>query len=396
MRILWAPHGHWSWMRHGQRESYLTHYLKDVHEVHVMSWKGLDPVRDLLSPTNIADSLRARSTMDDGRVIHEIRRFPSPPGYSKRTGHTISINQWLFQKAMRDIVRREQIDLVVCGIGHRAVGLPPADLPVPLVFDYLDFSMDGFPELETAYLERADAVLCTATTLMQRAQRFNPHCYYLPNGADIDGLRQADPRRVRARHGLEQSFIVGLIGLHCSERLYFVDALTDVARSIPNLVFLVVGEGKVPLSRIVERAERQGLAVVGTGMVPQQEVKDYFAAIDIGLFPADQTPYFDACCPLKVLEYTAARKPVVATDLVELRNWGYPNVHLAPPTREAFAQAVGAAASQHHYYPDTSGFSWPMLCDRLLAILDEVAARGKRNDRSDLSPLERSTLVTRD
>ena len=114
---------------------------------------------------------------------------------------------------------------------------------------------------------------------------------------------------------------------------------------MPNLIFLLVGDGGELGEAMLRRAREHGLRVVATGPVPPSEVADYFAATDVGLYPGDQTAYFDAACPLKVLEYTAAGKPVVATDLAELRSWGFPNVLLAPPTAEAFAGEITPARS---------------------------------------------------
>ena len=48
--------------------------------------------------------------------------------------------------------------------------------------------------------------------------------------------------------------------------------------------------------------------------VPNAVVADYFIASDVGIYPGDASPYFDAACPIKVLEYSAAGKPVVATN----------------------------------------------------------------------------------
>ena len=48
---------------------------------------------------------------------------------------------------------------------------------------------------------------------------------------------------------------------------------------------------------------------------------------------------------------------------------------------EAFAREIVLALEQPHDFPDLREFSWPLLAERLLAIIDEVAARAKP-DRS--------------
>jgi glycosyltransferase involved in cell wall biosynthesis len=154
-----------------------------------------------------------------------------------------------------------------------------------------------------------------------------------------------------------------------------------VARELDDVVFLLVGDrtdGGHLGDAIVERAEELGVRTVATGPVDPRGVADFFAATDVGLYPTEQGPYFDAACPLKILEYTAARKPVVATDLAELRNLGFPNLRLTDPTADDFARELRATLVEPP--PPTSElaeFSWPHLSERMLSILDEVAARGK-------------------
>ena len=130
-----------------------------------------------------------------------MRRVPNVLGrrVHRRSARGLRVNEWLHQRAVRELVAREHIDVVLCGISHQAVGLPPRDLGVPLVFDYLDFKLERWPEVEAAYLERCDAVLCTSRVLLERARERHPHCYYLPNGVDTAAAATADGARVRRR-----------------------------------------------------------------------------------------------------------------------------------------------------------------------------------------------------
>jgi glycosyltransferase involved in cell wall biosynthesis len=375
VRILWLPHQDWTFVRRGQREFRLAERIKDVHDVHFVTWRE---VRS--RPASMLTSLRSTSWTENGFSIHQARRVPNVFGrvLHERSGRGLRVNEQLHSHAVRRIVERERIDVVLCGISNQAVGLPPADLPVPLVFDYLDFKLERWPEVEADYLERADAVLCTSQVLVERVQDRHPHSYYLPNGVDVGAAAHADGDRVRRELDLVGSTVVSLIGVTASADPFYVDGIAAVAKDRPDVAFLVVGDGGELAETMGRRAQELGLRFVATGPVPASEVADYFAATDVGLYPGDQTAYFDAASPLKVLEYTAARKPVVATDLKELRNWSFPNVRLAAPTPGAFATAITAALEQTSEYPDLSRFEWSTLAGRLLTILDEAADRGRR------------------
>jgi len=375
MRILWLPHQDWEFIRKGQREFRFAERIKDSIEVHFLTWHSPRPTAG-----SVLTSLRAPSRAESGVSVHQARRVPNMLGgrVHERSGRGLRINELLYQRAVRRVVERERIDLVVCGISHQAVGLPPDDLSVPLVFDYLDYKLERWPGVEAEYLARADAVLCTSRVLHDRVDKLHPYTYYLPNGVDLAAAQVADGDKVRRQYGLDGARVVSLIGLTASNRLFYVDAVAAAAQSTPELLFLLVGDGGELAKAMRRRAGELGLRTVATGPVPASEVADFFAASDVGLYPGEQTAYFDAASPLKVLEYSAARKPVVATDLAELRNWGFPNVRLAPPTTEAFAREISLALEQPHHYPDLDGFRWSVLTERLLTILAEVVERGKR------------------
>ncbi|MGZ6641609.1 MAG: glycosyltransferase [Solirubrobacteraceae bacterium] len=367
MRILWLPHHDWEFIRHGQREQRLASLISDVHDVHFMTWHDVRT-----RPLTALSSLRSTSWREDGFTIHQTRRVPNVLGQRLHevSARGLRINEQLHMRAVHQVVRREGIDVVISGIGHQSVGLPPADLPVPLIFDYLDYKLERWPEIEAAYMDRADYVMCTSEVLAARARRHHPHVVHLPNGVDLLAAGHADGGRVRRRLGLERARIVSLIGVTASERLFYVDALALAAREVPELTFLLVGDGGELGDAMVRRARELGVRVVAPGRVPHGEVADWFAATDVGLYPGDQNAYFDAASPLKVLEYSAAHRPVVATDLAELRNWSFPNVHLATPSPEGFAAAIVDALNREHAYPDLSGFSWSVLSRRLLEVID--------------------------
>jgi glycosyltransferase involved in cell wall biosynthesis len=375
MRILWLPHHHWGFIKEGQREQRLAEAIKDVHEMHFLTWQVARP-----NPASILGALRSARWRDNDFWIHQMRRVPNLAGQRlhEASGRGLRINEYLFGRAIRQIVANEKIELVLCGIGHQSVGLPPAGLPVPLIFDYLDYKLERWPDVETGYLERADAVTCTSRVLLERIEARHPRSYYLPNGVDLSAAAAADGERVRREHGLENAKVVSLIGVTASAQPFWVDAIAEAMSTVPELVFLVVGDPGELGEMLHRRTQERGVRLIATGPIPPSEVADFYAATDVGLYPGDKNAYFDAASPLKVLEYTAAGKPVVATDLAELRNWAFPNIHLAEPSAEAFAREIVLALGQPHDFPDLSEFSWPHLAERLKAIIDEVSTRGRK------------------
>jgi glycosyltransferase involved in cell wall biosynthesis len=359
-------------MLDGQRERrMLAHWPRSGDELHVLTWK---PVVGFGNPL----SSLGWSTFREGDVIvHSAPRLPNLRGrFTGNYARGLWANELLFRAYANRLIRKLKVDVLVYGLSHKLVGLPPFDAPVMRVFDYLDLCV--YPEIERAYLEHSDLVLCTSTVLADRVRARGGHAVYIPNGinqADAAGGRRES---VRQRLGLEGKTVVSLIGLTYSDTLFFVDAIALARRTIPNLVFMFVGGGvaKHDLVRpLVERCEALGVPYVRTGWVRSDAVADYFAATDVGLYPGASNDYFDAACPIKVLEYTAARRPVVATDLEELRRMAFPNVILERPDPVAFAAAVVRAVMRPMSYPNLARFEWASLAAASRDAIVELLAR---------------------
>jgi len=375
MKVLWIPHKDWPSLD-GQRERWLLDsWPESEDELHVLTWQ---PARDIGTPL----SSLGWSTFRQGRItVHSRPRIPNVVGrhvmgrFGKDNPRGLWINEQLFRFYARQLVRKLDIDVVIYGLGHRAVGLPPFDLPVAKVFDCLD--LITYQDVEAEYIANSDLALCTSRVLVDRLQRFGKRGVYVPNGVSMSRIACGQRDRTRAELGLQGKQVVSLIGLTSSPSLFFVDALALVARQVPNLVFLVVGGGDL-LRPIVARCRQLNLPFVATGWVPNNRIGHYFAATDLGLYPGDSNPYFDAACPLKVLEYTAARRPVVATDLEELRRLAFPNVRLMPPDPTRFASAIMTSLREPAEFADISGFEWATLARTVRHTLAKLIQKQHR------------------
>jgi glycosyltransferase involved in cell wall biosynthesis len=369
MKVLWIPHKDWPSLD-GQRErSLLDSWPDSDDELHILSWQ---PARGYGRPL----ASFGWSTFREGRIIvHSRPRIPNVMGphvmgrFGRDYARGLWANEQLFRFYTRRLVRNLGIDVLVYGLGHRAVGLPPFDLPIARVCDCLDLIL--YPEIEAAYIANSDVVLCTSRVLVERLRKLGKESVYVPNGVSMSRIALGQRDRTRAELRLQGKRVVSLIGLTSSPSLFFVDALALAARQMPDIVFLVVGEGDL-LRPIVERCRQLSLPFVATGRIPNKEIAHYFAATDLGLYAGDASPYFHAACPIKVLEYTAARCPVVATELEELRRIGFPNVRLSEADPARFASAIVTSLRESTEFGDVSGFEWPALAQTVRQTLAEL------------------------
>ncbi len=159
-----------------------------------------------------------------------------------------------------------------------------------------------------------------------------------PNGVDPGRIHAVAPDRV----GTPVVVFVGTLKpWHGVEHLLDAAALARRPWQVR-----VVGDGP-QASALRERADRLGLSVDFRGAVTPQEVPTHLegAAVAVAPYPAGQDQYFS---PLKVLEYSAAALPVVASDVGQLGDLVHDGVTglLVPPSDpEALAAAVDALVS---------------------------------------------------
>jgi len=134
-----------------------------------------------------------------------------------------------------------------------------------------------------------------------------------PNGVDIDRFSpEVSPERVRQRLGLEGKSTIGFSGgfraWHGIDS--FLEIVPGLADYHPDVRFLLIGgaESEVYSEKIKPSyADR----VIFTGLVSYREVPEYLAAMDILVAPYPPMEFF-YFSPLKIFEYMAMAKPVVA------------------------------------------------------------------------------------
>jgi teichuronic acid biosynthesis glycosyltransferase TuaH len=166
----------------------------------------------------------------------------------------------------------------------------------------------------------------------------------IENGVDVDAFRSVDAAAMPTDVTLEPP-VAGLVG-HISDRID-LDILEAVAESGVSL--LLIG----PISHTYRSARFESLLrrdnVQWVGPKPFEALASYMRVIDVGLLPYGDTSFNRASFPLKVLEYLAAGRRVVATDLPAVRSMG-PVVRRAHTPAE-FAREVERALAEA---PDAS------------------------------------------
>jgi glycosyltransferase involved in cell wall biosynthesis len=178
-----------------------------------------------------------------------------------------------------------------------------------------------------------------SSVIAEKTGRENIHI--IPNGVDVKKFRNANGEKVRKELGLEGK-VVGYVALFAEftglDRLIEASELLD-----GDITYLIVGDGPMvaPAKKYIEKKGIKNF--IFTGFVSPDVVADYYQAIDVGVYPCDKTGFTDAASPIKVIEYTAAGKPVVCTDLEETKRMDFSNVVLVKDNPKSLAEGIEKA-----------------------------------------------------
>lgn len=195
---------------------------------------------------------------------------------------------------------------------------------------------------------RADKLVVRGSYLADYFRGLAPHpktpfppCLWLPDGADLSVFR---PRRddpavtaLRQRHGLDDRFVVGLVGsIHHNARfnLFYGWELAEALALTPPespIVGVVVGDGP---GRPVLEATRDRLGLGDRlrllGRVPHDEVPLWMNVFDVGLSTQTDNPVGWGRTTAKLPEYLGCGTVVVCTDVGEAHRWLAPSGQTLP------------------------------------------------------------------
>lgn len=198
---------------------------------------------------------------------------------------------------------------------------------------------------EEQLFKRADLVFVTSDKLRERAARYNSNVHLFPSGVNIEAFANDGPAETPADVQSLPKPIVGYVGgLH-----QWVDQqlIATAAEQLPGVSFVMVGPEQADVS-VLRRHRNIHLL----GQRSHGELAAYLAAFDVTLVPYRLTDYTENVYPVKMNEYLAMGKPVIATDLAEVRRFNQEHgdviriVRDAPSMAAAIRELVPPAAPE--------------------------------------------------
>jgi len=180
--------------------------------------------------------------------------------------------------------------------------------------------------------ERADRILCVSEMLCRAYAAHGRKVKYLPHGVDFRHFAAASgPGPVPEDLAAIPKPIAGYVG--STEAVAFDARLVvATAEARPDWSFVLVGPVEDP------KRFRGHANIHLLGKRPYERVPDYLRGLTVCLLPLRGTEWVRYCNPIKLPEYLAAGKPVLSTDVPEVRRFR-PHVTIADGPSE-FAAAL--------------------------------------------------------
>jgi Glycosyltransferase len=228
--------------------------------------------------------------------------------------------------------------------------LPPDIKPIRTVYQSMDditqvaYSNRHGARLEEKIIRNFDYTLCTSKELTRLKSAFSPNVHFHPNAADIDIFQKAATQvlpRPAALQGITQK-IIGYTG--SIEYRSDFELLKKVAEYHKDKILFFVGPVQGNEHREVGLDTMPNVIFAGARKIT--ELPYYLQYFDCVLIPFRKNTLTRSIYPLKINEYLAAGKPVIATHFSE-DIYTFRDVAYVTDTHEEFIQAIDKAIAEN-------------------------------------------------
>lgn len=175
---------------------------------------------------------------------------------------------------------------------------------------------------EQMFMPLVDEVICTSSKLQENKAPLAKEVKFIPNGVNLDIFLAPNNEK-------SNGLTIGYIGA-IDSRIDF-DLIHYCASHLPEYQFEFYGPIKTELPKLPENVKFMG-------SVAQNALPEKIQKFEVGLIPFVKNKLTEAIYPLKINEYLAMGKPVVATNFSDLSDFN--KVAEVAENKEEFLKAI--------------------------------------------------------
>jgi glycosyltransferase involved in cell wall biosynthesis len=239
---------------------------------------------------------------------------------------------YFHEKEIKRQIQEFKPDIIIAfGILNAHLGLQQAKKHnIPFVYYLIDhlhsllpnkFTQTIAKQFEKQTIKHADKIFVINKGLKDYAVEMGgdiDKVSIIPAGVDLEKFNpQVDGSSIKKKYGITKDDIL----LFFMGWIYDFSGMKEVAESLSitkneKIKLMIVGEGDLykPLLKMKNEKKLDGKLIL-TGKIPFEEVPRHIAAADICLLPAYKNETMMNIVPIKIYEYMAMGKPVIATKL---------------------------------------------------------------------------------
>lgn len=212
------------------------------------------------------------------------------------------------------------------------------------------------------------------------------------NGVDLTLFwsEKYDEYDMRKRLGLTGKFVVFYHGSFSAHRgvTETIESIKILEEDYPDLVLFLLGSGSaLPLFEYLIRRNKLQDRVIIHAPVDYVNVPRYIAICDVGIVPLPDIRDWRHQCPLKLIEYLAMEKTVIATDIPanrEVIGMDKSGIYVASADPEKIAKAIAYVYDNRGRLKEwgssgrtivTKKYDWKKVAENLERYLQEFARR---------------------
>lgn len=240
-------------------------------------------------------------------------------------------------------------------------------------------------DLEARMAAKVDLVIASSRQRQQRLHAYNPNSYFVPNGVDLHHFQSVAVATSDVPPEMQgETAILGYVG-HINWRMNF-EILSALALRFPKARVVLVGPAETPRDQAaLHQLSASNPNVEWLGPRHVMDLPAYVRSIDVCLIPFKVTPETQTMLPLKLFEYLAVGRPVVATALPEL--FPFSQTIAIARTCEDFCKLVSLELEKdpkqgvRSRQAIAARFGWPAIAERVWQLIGQHLRRSPRRSR---------------
>lgn len=278
------------------RISYFKEHELDVIEIH---------------PPSI---MKLKGTRGIGRYLNYLSCFPA------------------ISKVTADLVKKYGIDYVYSYMPGIGTSLPAMRMKskykIKFILDFADLHVFVRPKkIAQSSFEKADKIITITQYLKEDLSKRGidtKKVFIIPNGVDLGLFNPSKFQKdeiEKIRNSFEASKLIVFSG-SLQDLNMIINSASEVVSRIKGVKYLIIGDHRDPSrSKLMweQKVRSKGLEKYFEflGRKSHEKIPEYLLCADVCIDSFPNEPYYAAAHPIKLLEYGACEKPIVATRVIE-------------------------------------------------------------------------------